>query len=69
MAAKKTTDSDEALTRQIGVRLSEKDYKRVEALSAAMGVSALVRAAIFVGLDVIEQQPGLLLGEKLKLKR
>lgn len=68
MAAKKATEkeSDTALTRQIGVRLSEKDYERVEKLSGAIGVSALVRAAIFVGLDVIEKQPGILLGEKVK---
>jgi hypothetical protein len=66
MAAKKTAASDEGLTRQIGVRLSESDFKRVEALSAAMGVSALVRAAIFVGLDAIEAQPGILLGQKAK---
>jgi len=67
MAAKKvSTESDEALTRQIGVRLSDKDYKRVESLAGAIGVSALVRAAIFVGLDVIERQPGILLGEKVK---
>jgi len=44
MAAKKvSTESDEALTRQIGVRLSDKDYKRVESLAGAIGVSALVR--------------------------
>jgi hypothetical protein len=69
MAAKKTTKTappDETLTRQIGVRLSDSDYKRLEALSGAMGVSALVRAAIFVGLDAIEAQPGILLGQKPK---
>ncbi len=66
MAAKKTSAPDEALTRQIGVRVSEADYARLEALSGAMGVSALVRAAIFVGLDAIERQPGILLGQKVK---
>ena len=65
-AKKKETESDTALTRQIGVRLSEDDYDRVAKLSGAIGVSALVRAAIFVGLDVIEKQPGILLGEKVK---
>ncbi len=65
MAAKKSS-GDEALTRQIGVRLSEADYQRLEALSTTMGVSALVRAAIFVGLDAIERQPGILLGQKPK---
>ena len=66
MATKKAASGDEALTRQIAVRLSEADYGRIEALSGAMGVSALVRVAIMVGLDVIEKQPGILLGQKPK---
>ncbi len=66
MAARKTAGGDEALTRQIGVRLSEADYARIENLSGSMGVSALVRAAIFVGLDTIERQPGILLGQKAR---
>ena len=66
MAAKKTASSDETLTRQIGIRLSEADYARIEALAGAVGVSALVRVAILAGLDAIERQPGILLGQKPK---
>ena len=66
MAPKKTTADGEMFTRQIGVRLSEADYARIEALSGAMGVSALVRVAIMAGLDAIERQPGILLGQKPK---
>jgi hypothetical protein len=63
-ATKKKTGDDDTLTRQIGIRLSEADYARIEALSGAVGVSALVRVAILAGLDAIERQPGILLGQK-----
>jgi hypothetical protein len=63
---KKTSGDDDALTRQIGVRLTEADYARLEGLSGALSVSAIVRAALLVGLDVIEKQPGILLGQKAK---
>ena len=66
MAPKKTTADGEPLTRQIGIRLSDADYARIEALAGAVGVSALVRAAIMAGLDAIERQPGILLGQKPK---
>lgn len=67
MAAKKATAPDgEPLTRQIAVRLTETDYARIEALSGAVGASALVRVAIVAGLDAIEKNPGILLGQKAK---
>jgi hypothetical protein len=61
-------DDDVALTRQIGVRLTEQDYERIEGLSGTLSVSAIVRAALLVGLDVIERQPGILLGQKPKIR-
>ena len=61
-------EDDVALTRQIGVRLTEQDYERIEGLSGALSVSAIVRAALLVGLDVIERQPGILLGQKPKIR-
>jgi hypothetical protein len=61
-------DDEVALTRQIGVRLTEQDYERIEGLSGALSVSAIVRAALLVGLDVIERQPGILLGQKPRIR-
>jgi hypothetical protein len=67
MATKKTGKTgDEDLSRQIGVRLTEKDYARLEGLAVHLPISAIVRAALMVGLDIIEEQPGVLLGEKPK---
>jgi hypothetical protein len=61
-------DDEVALTRQIGVRLTEADYERLEGLSGTLSVSAIVRAALLVGLDIIERQPGILLGQKPKIR-
>jgi hypothetical protein len=66
MAAKKKTGEDAGLERQIGVRLSPKDYDRLEGLAVHLSVSTIARAALLVGLDIIEEQPGVLLGEKPK---
>ena len=60
---KKASEAD-GLERQIGVRLTEKDYARLEGLAVVLSVSAIARAALMLGLDVIEAQPGVLLGEK-----
>jgi hypothetical protein len=65
MAAKKKTE-EAGLERQIGVRLTEADYARLERLAVHLSVSTIARAALLVGLDVIETQPGVLLGEKPK---
>ena len=63
MAAKKTTAAkDEG--KQIGVRLSSEDYARLEKLSTRLPVGTLARVALLLGLDIIERQPGVLLGEK-----
>jgi hypothetical protein len=66
MAAKKKTDDAAGLDKQIAVRLTEADHARLERLSVHLSVSAIARAALLVGLDVIEEQPGVLLGEKPK---
>ena len=63
MATKKTTAAkDEG--KQIGVRLSSEDYARLEKLSTRLPVGTLARVALLLGLDIIERQPGVLLGEK-----
>lgn len=66
MATKKKTGDDAGLDKQIGVRLSAEDYARLERLAVHLSVSAIARAALTVGLDIIEAQPGVLLGEKPK---
>lgn len=66
MATKKKTADDDALGRQIGVRLSQEDYERLNRLAVHLSVSAIARAALVVGLDIIEAQPGVLVGEKPK---
>lgn len=68
MAAKKTSDDDDNLSKQVGIRMSVESYARIERLSGTLPASAIIRAALLVGLDVIEAQPGVLLGEKVKLK-
>lgn len=65
MAAKKKT-TDEGLDRQIGVRLTKADYARLEGLAVHLSVATIARAALLVGIDVIEEQPGVLVGEKPK---
>jgi hypothetical protein len=65
MAGKKRID-DTGLEKQIGVRLTPADYARLEGLAVHLSVSAIARAALLVGLEVIEGQPGVLLGEKPK---
>jgi len=63
MATKKKA-ADESLDKQIAVRLTEADYKRLEALSSRVPVSAIARVALMVGIEAIEKQPGILIGEK-----
>jgi len=66
MATAKKSVDEAGLERQIGVRLALKDYERLERLAVHVSVSALARAALLVGLDIIEAQPGVLTGEKPK---
>jgi hypothetical protein len=63
MAKKKKTD-EAGLERQIGVRLTATDHARLERLAVHLSVSTIARAALLIGLDVIERQPGVLVGEK-----
>ena len=65
MATKKKA-AEEGLEKQIAVRLTEADHARLERLAVHLSVSAIARAALLVGLDVIEGQPGVLLGERPK---
>jgi hypothetical protein len=57
------------VTRQVGVRLTDADYARLERLAGALSVRAIVRAALLVGLDFIEEQPGVLLGKSASGRR
>lgn len=66
MATKRKSAGEEDLSRQIGVRLTEADHARLEGLAKHLSISAIARAALLVGLDAIEAQPGILLGEKPK---
>lgn len=63
-AAKKKAAKDEG--KQIGVRLSAEDFARLEKLSAHLSVATIARVALLLGLTIIEQQPGVLLGETPK---
>lgn len=65
MASKKKA-ADDGLERQIGVRLTADDHARLEQLAVHLSVATIARAALLVGLDIIEAQPGVLLGEKPK---
>lgn len=64
MATKRKTAEDENLTKQIAVRMTEADFARLERLSSRLSVSAIGRVALLVGLDAIEAQPGILIGEE-----
>ena len=68
MATKKKPPSDDTTPSQIGVRLSPEEYQRLERLAVQIPVSTLARIAIRLGLDVIEAQPGVLLGEEPKTR-
>lgn len=65
MATKKKA-AEEGLERQIGVRLTAENHARLERLAVHLSVSTIARAALLIGLDIIEAQPGVLLGEKPK---
>jgi hypothetical protein len=50
----------------VTIRLTQVDHARLERLSSYVGAGAIARAALLVGLDVIEEQPSVLFGEKPK---
>ncbi len=69
MATKKKAPAD--LEKSIGIRVTKDERDRLEALALQfpllnLSLSHVVRAALLVGLDAIEKQPGVLLGEKPK---
>ena len=65
MATKKKTASS-AASRQIGVRLSPEEYARLEKLSRRLPVGTFARTALLLGMEVIERQPGVLIGDEPK---
>lgn len=66
MATKRKTATTTDEGRQIGVRVSAEDYARLEKLAVRIPISTLARVAIQLGLEIIERQPGVLLGEQPK---
>lgn len=73
MATKKktqtTTTVDETLTEQLGLRVTPSERARIDALAERfplVGRSNIVRTAVMLGLDAIDAQPGILIGERPK---
>lgn len=69
MAKKKAADEDENLSIQLGVRVTPSDAARLDALAERFPVAkrnAIARQALLIGLEAIEAQPTILLGEKPK---
>ncbi len=67
--ARPKRDDDENLSVQLGVRVTAKDSDRIKTLATRFPIlsgNAIARAALLIGLDAIEAQPTLLLGEKPK---
>jgi hypothetical protein len=67
----KTTDDDETLSVQLGVRVAPSDAARLDALAERFPIAkrnAIARAALLIGLEAIEAQPTILLGEKPRKK-
>jgi hypothetical protein len=66
---KKAGDDDENLSVQLGVRVTASDAARLDVLVDRFPVAkrnAIPRQALLIGLDAIEAQPTILLGEKPK---
>lgn len=64
--------TDDRLSRQVAIRLSEEDMDRLEALVERIPIAtrnAIARAALRIGLDALEKDPAQLLGEKKKKSR
>jgi hypothetical protein len=67
MASRKKDDDN--LSEQIGLRVTAAERAKIDELAERfpmVGRSSIVRAALLVGLDAIEKQPGILIGEKPK---
>lgn len=75
VAAKKKPkgpDDDETLSVQLGVRVTPSDASRLDELAARFPIAkrnAIARQALLIGLEAIEIQPTILLGEKPKKAR
>jgi hypothetical protein len=74
MAKTKTTTraDEETLSVQLGIRVTPSDSERLHVLAERFPVAkrnAIARAALLIGLEAIEQQPTILLGEAPKKKR
>jgi len=59
--------TDDRLDRQVAIRLSEDDMKRLDALADAIPIAsrnAIARAALRIGLSSLESDPSQLLSSK-----
>jgi predicted transcriptional regulator len=62
-----TMTTDDRLARQVAIRLSDDDMKRLDALAESLPIAsrnAIARAALRIGLDVLEADPSRLLSTK-----
>ena len=64
--APKKEDAPETRTRQLAIRLTEAEYARLEKLSGTLTITAVARAAMMAGLDVVERHPGILVGQRAR---
>lgn len=67
--ATKSKDDKEGLTEMLGVRVSADDVARIDALADRIPIAtrhAIARHALRLGLDAIERDPAILLGDALK---
>jgi hypothetical protein len=63
--------TEDALGGMLGVRVSSDDLARLDAIVSRMMLGsrhAVARAALRLGLDAIERDPGVLLGQKPKIR-
>ncbi len=63
---------DEQLKETLGIRITEDDLARIDALAERMPVATrhgIARVALLIGLDAIEKDPTILLGEATKKRR
>lgn len=69
MEAMANAKEKEALGEMLGVRVSSDDLARLDALVQRLPIGsrhAIARFALRVGLDAIERDPAILLGDSLK---
>jgi hypothetical protein len=64
-----TKQADERLSATLGVRVTAAELARIDAIVARLPVAsrhAIAREALRIGLEAIEENPAILLGEKPK---